>query len=224
MTENIENIKKIYRKSDNMVEQLIQNNNGRNNTIALDLNAIDNDGGLNQAIGGGEKQEKVILEQPTEAVISNCDLQLTDELMAVQGNPSKKYYKVRVSVTTQFTHPVTGDIVESRDNYSGLRYYPKLDGYGNPIYKNGQPELDRWWSGDAHSNNPSGFALLLDKAQTFVKAHNQKVDPDEKLPAITSYRAFFNFLNSNPKCLLKTEYPSFGNQTFTKEVIQEFVD
>ena len=79
-----------------MVEQLAQNNNGRNNTIALDLNAIDNDGGLNQAIGGGEKQEKVILEQPVEAVISNCDLQLTDELTAVQGNPNKKYYKVRV--------------------------------------------------------------------------------------------------------------------------------
>ena len=57
-----------------MVEQLIQNNNGRNNTIALDLDAIDNDGGLNQTIGGGEKQEKVILEQPTEATISNCDL------------------------------------------------------------------------------------------------------------------------------------------------------
>ena len=126
--------------------------------------------------------------------------------------------------TTQFTNPVTGDIVESRDNYSGLRYYPKMDAYGNPIYKNGQPELDRWWSGDAHSNNPSGFALLLDKAQTFVKAHNQNVNPDEKLPSITSYRAFFQFLNSNPKCLIKTEYPSFGNQTFTKEVIQEFIE
>ena len=76
-----------------MVEQLAQNNNGRNNTIALDLNAIDNDGGLNQAIGGGEKQEKVILEQPVEAVISNCDLQLTDD--------SQLYKEIQTKNTTK---------------------------------------------------------------------------------------------------------------------------
>lgn len=194
----------------NMPNNLIQPNN-QNTAVDIDLSALGKDK-LNQSINA-EPQEKPILEVPTEATIVGIKLQRDGELKFNQNDASKKFYKVRVYVRTEFKHPETGDLVESSDAYGGLRFYPVLDEIGNPVLgADGQPQLDRFWSNSASSQFASYFSKLLARAQEFN-------------PAIKSYQDFFAFLESNPKCMILTEFTRFGNsptQT-TKEVIQNFI-
>lgn len=195
----------------NMPNNLIQPNNNQNSAVDIDLSALGQEK-LNQSINA-EPQEKPILEIPTEAVITGIKLQRDGELKFNQNDASKKFYKVRVYVRTEFKHPETGEMIESSDAYGGLRFYPVADEAGNPILgPDGQPQLDRFWSNSATSQYASYFSKLLARAQEF--------NPD-----IKSYQDFFTFLQSKPKCMILTEFTRFGNspnQT-TKEVIQSFI-
>lgn len=195
----------------NMPNNLIQPNNNQNSAVDIDLSALGQEK-LNQSINA-EPQEKPILEIPTDAVITGIKLQRDGELKFNQNDASKKFYKVRVYVRTEFKHPETGEMIESSDAYGGLRFYPVADEAGNPILgPDGQPQLDRFWSNSATSQYASYFSKLLARAQEF--------NPD-----IKSYQDFFTFLQSKPKCMILTEFTRFGNspnQT-TKEVIQSFI-
>lgn len=195
----------------NIPNNLIQSNNNQNTAVDIDLSALGQDK-LNQSISA-EPQEKPILETPTEAVVIGIKLQRDGELKFNQNDASKKYYKVRAYVKTQFKHPETGEMVESSDAYGGLRFYPVVDETGTPVLDaSGQPQLDRFWSNSATSQYASYFSKLLARAQDF----NQD---------IKSYQDFFAFLESKPKCMILTEFTRFGNspnQT-TKEVIQNFI-
>lgn len=195
----------------NMPNNLIQSNSNQNTAVDIDLSALGQDK-LNQSISA-EPQEKPILEVPTEATIVGIKLQRDGELKFNQNDASKKFYKVRVYVRTEFKHPETGEVIESSDAYGGLRFYPVADEMGNPILDaNGQPQLDRFWSNSATSQYASYFSKLLARAQEF--------NPD-----IKSYQDFFTFLQSKPKCMILTEFTRFGNspQQTTKEVIQNFI-
>lgn len=195
----------------NMPNNLIQPSNGQNTAVDIDLSSLGQDK-LNQSINA-EPQEKPILEVPTEATVVGIKLQRDSELKFNQNDASKKFYKVRVYVQTEFKHPTTGEVIESSDAYGGLRFYPVLDEAGNPMLDaTGQPQLDRFWSNSANSDFASYFSKLLSRAQDF--------NPD-----IKSYQDFFAFLQSKPKCMILTEFTRFGNspnQT-TKEVIQSFI-
>lgn len=195
----------------NMPNNLIQSNNSQNTAVDIDLSALGEDK-LNQSISA-EPQEKPVLEVPTEATIVGIKLQRDGELKFNQNDASKKFYKVRVYVRTEFKHPETGKTVESSDAYGGLRFYPVVDDAGNPILDvNGQPQLDRFWSNSASSQYASYFSKLLARAQEFNSD-------------IKSYQDFFAFLESKPKCMILTEFTRFGNspQQTTKEVIQNFI-
>lgn len=195
----------------NMPNNLIQTNNNQNAAVDIDLSSLGQDK-LNQSINA-EPQEKPVLEVPTEATVVGIKLQRDSELKFNQNDATKKFYKVRVYVKTEFEHPTTGEIIESSDAYGGLRFYPVLDKSGNPVLDaNGQPQLDRFWSNSANSDFASYFSKLLARAQDFNKD-------------IKSYQDFFAFLQSKPKCMIVTEFTRFGNspnQT-TKEVIQNFI-
>lgn len=189
---------------------MIQSNNNQNAAVDIDLSAVQDK--LTQRISA-EPDEKPVLDTPVEAIVTGVKLQRDVELKFNQNDASKKFYKVRVYVQTEFKHPETGETVTSSDAYGGLRFYPVSDETGNPILgANGEPQLDRFWSNSANSQYASYFSKLLARAQEF--------NPD-----IKSYQDFFNFLQSKPKCMLLTEFTRFGNspnQT-TKEVIQKFV-
>ena len=189
---------------------MIQSNNNQNAAVDIDLSAVQDK--LTQRISA-EPDEKPVLDTPVEAIVTGVKLQRDVELKFNQNDASKKFYKVRVYVQTEFKHPETGEPVTSSDAYGGLRFYPVSDEAGNPILgANGEPQLDRFWSNSANSQYASYFSKLLARAQEF--------NPD-----IKSYQDFFNFLQSKPKCMLLTEFTRFGNspnQT-TKEVIQKFV-
>lgn len=189
---------------------MIQSNNNQNAAVDIDLSAVQDK--LTQRIRA-EPDEKPVLDTPVEATVTGVKLQRDVELKFNQNDASKKFYKVRVYVQTEFKHPETGETVTSSDAYGGLRFYPVSDEAGNPILgANGEPQLDRFWSNSANSQYASYFSKLLARAQEF--------NPD-----IKSYQDFFNFLQSKPKCMLLTEFTRFGNspnQT-TKEVIQKFV-
>ena len=194
-----------------MPNNLIQTNNGQNSAVDIDLSALGADK-LGQKINA-EPDEKPVLEIPTEAVVTGIKLQRDAELKFNQNDASKKFYKVRVYVQTEFKHPETGETVTSSDAYGGLRFYPVSDEAGNPIFgPTGEPQLDRFWSNSATSQYASYFSKLLARAQEFDSN-------------IKSYQDFFSFLQSKPKCMLLTEFTRFGNspQQTTKEVIQKFI-
>lgn len=194
----------------NMPNNLIQTDN-QNNAVDIDLSALGADK-LSQSISA-EPQEKPVLDTPVEAVITGIKLQRDGELKFNQNDASKKYYKVRMYVQTKFTHPETQEEIHSSDAYGGLRFYPVSDEAGNPILgPTGEPQLDRFWSNSAESNYASYFSKLLARAQ-------------EANPDIKSYQDFFEFLQSNPKCMLLTEFTRFGNspKQTVKQVIQKFI-
>lgn len=193
-----------------MPNNLIQTNN-QNEAVDIDLSALGKEK-LNQSISA-EPQEKPVLDTPTEATVIGFKLQRDGELNFNQNDASKKFYKVRMYVQTEFIHPETGEKIESSDAYGGLRFYPVSDDNGNPILDaNGQPQLDRFWSNSSTSNMASYFSKLLTRAQEFK-------------PDIKSYQDFFEFLQSKPKCMILTEFTRFGNsqQQTTKQVIQNFI-
>lgn len=187
----------------------IQSNN-QNAAVDLDLSALGSDK-LKQNFNA-EPQEKPILDKPVEGVVTGFKLQRDAELKFNQNDASKKFYKVRMYVQTEFNHPETGEKVESSDAYGGLRFYPVLDEVGNPVLgPNGEPVFDRFWHNSPDSDYASYFAKLVQRA--------------EDASDIKSYDDFFAFLNSKPKCVLLTETTRFGNSpnTTTKQVIQSFI-
>lgn len=189
---------------------MVQQNNNQNTAVDIDLSAVQDK--LGQRISS-KPDEKPVLEVPIEATVIGVRLQRDVELKFNQNDASKTFYKVRVYVQTEFKHPETGETITSSDAYGGLRFYPVSDESGKPVFgPTGEPQLDRFWSNSASSEYASYFSKLL--------AHAQEFNSD-----IKSYQDFFNFLQSNPKCMIKTEFTRFGNsptQT-TKQVIQEFI-
>lgn len=198
-----------------MVEELISNNangSGSPKVMNLDLGSLGD--AVNQSVYSGEQEEKVILEKPVEAQVIAYEIKLDSQLKYNQQNPNVKFYKANLYVTVEFDDPKTKEKVVSRDLYGGLRFYPKLDENGMPLIgEDGQPVFQRFWSNNANAPMASYFSKLLQRAQTFNKS-------------IINYGAFFNFLGTNPKCMIKTEYTSFGGSPdkTPKEVIQEFVE
>ena len=180
-------------------------NEDNNSAVDLDLSSLGES--LNQST---EAQEKPILDSPVQAVVKEIELKRNSQLEANNNDPTKKFYKIRLLVTTEFTDP-NGNLVSSKDAYGGLRFYPKME---NDVVamNNGQPVLDRFWSGSTTGSYVSDFARILDRAKQFDGS-------------ITSYGDFFTFLGTHPNCEIKTESRSFGgNQTPThKQVIQKFI-
>ena len=116
-------------------------------------------------------------------------------------------------VSTEFEDPETGDKVVSRDGFGGLRFYPGFDESGNvKLKENGEPVLDHFWFNSPSSKKASGFSKLFGRAQDFDST-------------ILSASKLFKFLNSNPNCMLLTEYTAFqGEDLKPKQVIQSFVE
>ena len=100
---------------------MIQSNNNQNAAVDIDLSAVQDK--LTQRISA-EPDEKPVLDTPVEATVTGIKLQRDVELKFNQNDASKKFYKVRVYVQTEFKHPETGETVTSSDAYGGLRFYP----------------------------------------------------------------------------------------------------
>lgn len=173
-------------------------------TVNLDLSELAQ---VDQSISAGEKVEKPVLLKPVAATVIGADLKIrTGELKHNKDDVTKKYYEASFVVETKFTNPADGEEFVSKDNYNGLRAYPKINENGEPIFDaNGNPVLDRFWSGDK-----SAFGSLL--------ALVQKTDD-----SVVTYGDFFNFFIQPRDCTVKTFFTTYNNEQFSKEVIQSFI-
>lgn len=185
-----------------MVEGLKKNNSG--NSISLDLSALGD--AANQSIGA-EAEDKPVIINPISATIVSVDLRLnTNQIQTNKDDESKKFYRAIFTVETKFSHPETNEEIISKDNYSGLRFYPQTNEDGSFVVDaNGQPVLDRFWSGDT-----SAFGKLL--------ALVQQVDEN-----VLTYTDFFAFFKPGQMVTIKTEFPQYNGKTSKKQVIQSFL-
>ena len=191
-----------------MVQELITNQN-KNAAVDLDLSGMGDK--INQDIqSSGDSEDKPIIETPLLAQVKEISLKRDTELKFNQNDSSKKFYKIRLIVTTEFEKD--GEKISSKDAYGGLRFYPLLNDGAPVLDEHGQPILDRFWSNSATSDFASYFSKLLDAAQKYDDS-------------ITSYGSFFNFLKTQPKCKILTEFTSVGGRSkqTRKQVIKEFI-
>ena len=191
-----------------MPNDFTQGQNANNQkSMSLNLDALGDAANQTVNMGSGEKP---ILKEEVEAEIIGTDFRLMNQLQSNQSDPSKKYFNTIFAIETKFSYKnEDGDVVEatSRDNYGGLRYFPKLDDNGQPIRDaSGQPQLDRLWSGDG-----SAFGRLFLVAQ-------------EKDKTVRSYSDFFKFFaKEGIRCMIKTEETNYQGNKNNKEVIQSFL-
>lgn len=196
----------------NNVETLVQGNGGaKKKVMSLDLGNLDD---FNDTIiTNGTEEEKAELTEPTEAQVTNIDLLMNNELSFNQRDSSKKFFKCTLKVTVQYENPKTNEMSTSTTNYGGMRFYPKLDQYGNPLYDEaGNPIKDYYWTNSANGKMVSYFTKLLTAAQ--------ECDSN-----INTFGKFFAFLQQQPKCMIQSEYTSFGGgpSKTHKHVITEFL-
>lgn len=184
-------------------------NNGTNNgkSISINLDALGDV--ANQAVNTGNG-ETPILKEEVEATIVGTDFRMMNTIQSNQNDPAKKFFNTIFAVETQFSYrDENNQVIEatSRDNYGGLRLYPKLDDTGNPMRDaTGQPIIERMWSGDT-----SAFGKLFTLVQ-------------EKDKTVRSYSDFFNFFKKDGlKVMIKTEETNFNGQRKPKEIIQSFL-
>ena len=191
-----------------MPNDFMNGSNGNNGkSMSLNLDALGDAANQVVSMNGGEKP---ILNEEVEAIVTLTDLKLMNQLQSNQNDPSKKYFNTIFVIETSFTYKdANGQEVEgtSRDNYGGLRYFVSLDEQGNVIRAaNGQPELQRLWSGDS-----SAFGKLF----TIVQ---------EKDKSVRSYSDFFNFFKQGEiKVVIKTENTNYQGQQHHKNIIQRIL-
>lgn len=185
-----------------MVGELKGTNQGNKNR-SLDLSALGD--AAKQSINAGEKP---VLKEPVRGQIVGVDLQVQDAFRSNRDNPEQRFHPCVLKVKTKFVDPETKEEFTSTDNYSGLRFYPKMGENGQPMLDaNGQEILDRFWNGDS-----SDFGKLLNSAQK----QNDK---------IVTYDDFFKYLLSTPDCIIETQFrnnPQTGAQTH-KEFVTRFI-
>ncbi len=184
-------------------------NNGTNNGKSMSINLDALGDVANQAVNTGNG-ETPILKEEVEATIVGTDFRMMNTIQSNQNDPAKKFFNTIFAVETQFSYTdENNQVIEatSRDNYGGLRLYPKLDDSGNPMRDaTGQPVIERMWSGDT-----SAFGRLF----TLVQAKDKTV---------RSYSDFFNFFKKDGlKVMIKTEETNFNGQKKPKEIIQSFL-
>lgn len=184
-------------------------NNGTNNGKSMSINLDALGDVANQAVNTGNG-ETPILKEEVEAIIVGTDFRMMNTIQSNQNDPAKKFFNTIFAIETQFSYrDENNQIVEatSRDNYGGLRLYPKLDDSGNPMRDaTGQPIIERMWSGDT-----SAFGKLFVLVQ-------------EKDKTVRSYSDFFNFFKKDGlKVMIKTEETNFNGQRKPKEIIQSFL-
>lgn len=175
--------------------------NQQNKNVQLNLDALGDVANDSVNFGSNEKPE---LPGEVEATIVGVDFYRRNELQTNQNDPAKKYFKCILAIETEFEFD--GKTVRSRDNYSGLRYIPQLDEFSQVARDaNGEPVLARLWLGET-----SKFGKLFLKAQEFDSS-------------IKSYSDFLNFINTQKKCVIKTEHTNYGGKDYVGEVIQRFI-
>lgn len=181
-------------------------NNGSQKNVKLNLDALGD--AANDTVNFGTN-DKPILTAPVQAKIVNTDFYRRQELASNQNDPSKKYFKCILAVETEFEYvDENGETLSAhcRDNYSGLRFIPKLDEMGQVVLDaSGEPVLERLWLGDG-----SGFGKLFLMAQEFDSS-------------VRSYSDFLKFMDTQENCTVMTEKVRYGSNEYTKEVIQSFI-
>jgi hypothetical protein len=180
-------------------------NAGNQKNVKLNLDALGDAANDTVNFGGNDKP---ILTQQVQAKIVGTDFYRRQEVLNNQNDPSKKYFKCILAVETEFEYEEDGQVKKAhcRDNYSGLRYIPKVDELGQIILDgNGEPILERLWLGEG-----SKFGRLFQAAQQYDST-------------IRSYSDFLQFMSSHEDCIVMTEKVRFGQNEYITEVIQEFI-
>ena len=191
-----------------MPNDFTQGQNANNQkSMSLNLDALGDAANQTVNMGSGEKP---ILKEEVEAEIISTDFRLMNQLQSNQNDPAKKYFNTIFAIETKFSYKdESGNVIEttSRDNYGGLRYFPVLDENGIPVRDaNGQPQLDRLWSGEG-----SSFGQLFLTVQ-------------KKEKTVRSYSDFFKFFaQPNLKCTIKTTETNYNGTKHYKEIIQSFL-
>lgn len=191
-----------------MPNDFTQGKNAGNKSMSLNLDALGE--AANQSVQGNSGETPVLNEE-VEATVVNTDFRMMSDLHSNQNNPELKYYNTIFAVETDFEYKdANGEMVEatSRDNYGGIRVYPKINEQGEVMNNaSGQPVIQRMWVGD---NSAAGrlFALV------------QKADK-----SVRSYTDFFNFFNKEGgvRVTIKSQQTSYNGQTKNKLIIQSIL-
>ena len=185
-----------------MVSELVGTNQSNKNKV-LDLSALGD--AAKQSINAGEKP---ILKEPVKGTLIGIELQVQSTFKTNRDDPTRRFHPCLLKVKTQFVDPESKQEVTSTDNYSGLRFYPKVDEAGQLLLNSeGDEVLDRFWNGDG-----SDFGKLLNSAQVANKD-------------IVTYADFFAYLQSKPSCVIETQFrnnPNTNQQTH-KEFVTKFI-
>ena len=195
-----------------------QNSNpSTNKSVSINLDALGAAANDTLQFNASNDEEKPILMKPVEAKIIGTDFRLMqNRLNSNKDDPNKQYFNTIFAVETEFSYDTEDEdgnkftkTTVSRDNYSGLRYYPKFDDNGDVLRDaTGTPLLDRFWLGDE-----SAFGRLFSS----VKEYDSTV---------RSLSDFFNFFNQpGLRCMIETEKVRVPGQSEKKikQFIQGFV-
>ena len=163
-----------------------------------------------------ESQIKIIkpaLTKETDAVVKDVDIKLEmDKYEHNRGDESSKYHPGSVIVTTEFEHPETHEMVESKDFFSGFRAYLELDEDLNPIIdpETGLERIYRYLPGTT-GKNKGGLRRFIEAVQADM-TEEQEEEYNDWLSLL------LDFLPGQ-KVKIKSEFNTFNGKTTIKQAI-----
>lgn len=191
-----------------MVQELKRANDTQDENQSISLKAT--------RLKAKESQIKVIkpaLVKETDAVVKDVDIRLEmDKYETNVGDDSSKYHPGSVIVTTEFEHPETGEMVESKDFFSGFRAYLELDEDLNPIVdpETGMEKIYRYLPGTT-GKNKGGLRRFIEAVQADM-TEEQEEEYNDWLSLL------LDFLPGQ-KVKIKSEFNTFNGKTTIKQAI-----
>lgn len=191
-----------------MVKELkrANDNNDENESISL----------KDMRLKAKESQIKIIkpaLTKETDAIVKDVDIKLEmDKYEHNRGDESAVYHPGAVIVTTEFEHPETHEMVESKDFFSGFRAYLELDEELSPIIdkETGMEKIYRYLPGTT-GQNKGGL-------RRFIEAVQSDMTEDEE----EEYNDWLSFLLDflpGQKVKIKSEFNTYNGKTTIKQAI-----
>lgn len=163
-----------------------------------------------------ESQIKVIkpaLTRETDAIVKDVDIKLEmDKYEHNRNDETAMYHPGAVIVTTEFEHPETHEMVESKDFFSGFRAYLLLDETNTPRIDpdTGMEMIHRYLPGTTGANKGG--------LRRFIEAVQKDMTEDEE----EQYNDWLSFLLDflpGQKVKIKSEFNTFQGKTSIKQTI-----
>lgn len=191
-----------------MVKELkrANDNNDENESISL----------KDMRLKAQESQIKIIkpaLTKETDALVKDVDIKLEmDKYEHNRNDETAMYHPGAVIVTTEFTHPETGETVISKDFFSGFRAYLLLDETNTPRLdpETGMEMIHRYLPGTTGANK-GGLRRFIEAVQNDMT--------DEEQEEYNDWLSFLLDFLPGQRVRLKSEFNTYQGKTSIKQVI-----